>query len=269
MRYGVISDVHANLHALDAVLDRLAGEGVDAYLCAGDLVGYGPFPDECVRRVLDLPGIVCVAGNHDLIVLGELSDQRCVALARDSLRWTRGAIDSETWDRLGALPRSAVVDGVAVFHGSIGDPQAYVHTEMQALECLRALPSAAPAAELMVVGHTHRSMAVGERRGALRPGTRGEVALPAGERVLLNPGAVGQSRERAVRAHAMVLDLDARTARFCAVPYDVAACRAALRERGLPPEACHMPPSPWGELTGRAKRGVRRVQSRLAAGAGR
>jgi predicted phosphodiesterase len=252
MRLGVISDVHANRHALDAALEFLAGQRLDAYLCAGDLVGYGPFPDECVRRVLDLPG-VSVAGNHDLIVLDELSDQRCVALARDSLRWTRSVIRPETRERLATLPRSAVVDGVAVHHGSIGDPQAYVHTELQALDCLRALPAAAPEAELMVVGHTHRPMAVAERRGALRRGADGAVALPAGERVLLNPGAVGQSRERAVRAQAMVLDLEARTARFCAVPYDATACREALRERGLPPEACHMPPSAWSELTGDRK----------------
>ena len=82
MRFGVIADVHANLHALDAALAFLSDQDVDAYLCAGDLVGYGPFPNECVRRVRDLPGR-CVAGNHDLIVLDRLSDERCVPLARD------------------------------------------------------------------------------------------------------------------------------------------------------------------------------------------
>jgi predicted phosphodiesterase len=268
MRYGVIADVHANLHALEAVLDRLTTEQVDAYLCAGDLVGYGPFPDECVQRVLDLPG-VCVAGNHDLMVRGELSDERCVQLARDSLRWTRAVIAPRTRERLAALPRSAVVDGVAVYHGSIGDPQAYVHTELEALDDLRALPDAVPEAHTMIVGHTHRPMAVAERRGALRLEATGEVALPPGERVLLNPGAVGQSRARELRARAMVLDLDARRARFVAVRYDAEACRRALRDRGLPADACHLRPSPWAEVTGRAKRGVRRVQSRLKAGAGR
>src|SRR3954451_22574338 len=92
MRFAVIADVHANRHALDAALAFLADQDVEVYLCAGDLVGYGPFPNECVRRVRDLPG-VCVAGNHDLIALGRLSDERCVPLARASLRWTRAALD--------------------------------------------------------------------------------------------------------------------------------------------------------------------------------
>src|SRR3954447_24462817 len=87
MRFAVISDVHANLHALDAALAFLATQDVDGYLCAGDLVGYGPFPNECVRRVAALGG-PCVAGNHDLIAIGRLSDERCIPLAQASLRWT-------------------------------------------------------------------------------------------------------------------------------------------------------------------------------------
>jgi hypothetical protein len=86
MRYGVLADVHANLHALEAALAFLATEEVDAYLCAGDLVGYGPQPNECVRRVLGLPA-TCVAGNHDLIALGELSDEP-PACAGPAACWT-------------------------------------------------------------------------------------------------------------------------------------------------------------------------------------
>jgi len=93
-RVGVLSDVHANLHALDAALEFLDTQRLDGYLCAGDLVGYGPFPNECVRRVLDLP-VTCVAGNHDLIAIGRLSDERCIPRARDSLRWTRSVLDDD------------------------------------------------------------------------------------------------------------------------------------------------------------------------------
>ena len=91
MRFAVIADVHANLHALDAALAFVSDQDVDAYLCAGDLVGYGPFPNECVRRVRELPGR-CVAGNHDLIVVDRCGDERCVPLARTSLRWTRASL---------------------------------------------------------------------------------------------------------------------------------------------------------------------------------
>ena len=258
MRFGVISDVHGNLHALDAALQLLAAEEVDGYICAGDLVGYGPFPNECVRRVREL-GAHCVAGNHDLIALGQLSDDRCVQLARHSLRWTRSVLDDDTHDVLASLPREAIIGEIAVFHGSIGDPQAYVHTEEQALDALRRLDHAAPGTRLMIVGHTHHPMAVAEGQGRLLREATGEFALPPGERVLLNPGAVGQSRDRRARAHVMVLDLATRIASFQTVAYDVAACRRALRDRGLPDGSHHLRPSPWRVAARRAKHGVRRM----------
>ena len=258
MRYGVISDVHANVHALDAALAFLATQELDGYLCAGDLVGYGPFPNECVRRVAALHA-PCVAGNHDLIALGRLSDQRCIPLARASLRWTRDVLDAEARAVLSALPLGlATEDGVAVHHGSLRDPQEYVVTEAQALACLDDLPGIAPGAQVLILGHTHRPAAVGRRSGSLLRGGTGAVSLPADEPVLLNPGAVGQSRSRDPRARVMVLDLAERVAHFHALDYDVAGCREALRERGLPPDSCHRPRSRWNGVTGAVKRRIRR-----------
>ena len=138
MRYGVIADVHANAHALDAALAFLATQELDGYLCAGDLVGYGPLPNECVRRVLALPGR-CVAGNHDLIALGRLSDERCIPLAQASLRWTRGVLEDDVRALLAGLPLGVTVDGIALRHGSIADPQEYVVTMRQAGACLEQL----------------------------------------------------------------------------------------------------------------------------------
>ena len=97
MRFAILSDIHGNLPALEAALELFARAGVDRYLCAGDLVGYGPFPNECVERIAEL-GAVCVAGNHDLIALGRLSDDRCIPLARNSLRWTREVLTPATRD---------------------------------------------------------------------------------------------------------------------------------------------------------------------------
>jgi predicted phosphodiesterase len=259
MRLGVIADVHANLHALDAALEFLSTQDLDGYVCAGDLVGYGPFPNESVRRVLALPGL-CVAGNHDLIVLDRLSDERCIALAQASLRWTREVLDDEARALLAGLPLGARQDSVAVHHGSLADPEEYVLTEDQAQACLRALGLVAPGAEVLVLGHTHRPMAVGARRGTLlREGT-GAVALAPGEPIVVNPGAVGQSRGRDPRARLMVLDLRARLASFHALAYDVAGCRRALRERGLPEASCHVPRSRWEDAVGAVKRGVRRLR---------
>jgi predicted phosphodiesterase len=240
MRLGVVSDIHANAPALDAALAFLATQAVDGYLCAGDLVGYGPAPNECVHRVCALPGQV-VAGNHDLIAIGELGDDRCDRRARDSLRWTSGVLEEEARGLLRALARSARADGVAVYHGSPADPREYVRTEAQALACLDELARVAPGAEVLVLGHTHEPFAVGRRRGTLLKGGTGSVGLEPGEPMLLNPGSVGQSRSRDPRARVMVLDLADRTATFHAVAYDVAACRAALRALGLPADSCH----PW------------------------
>jgi len=258
MRYGVIADVHANLHALDAALEFLSGQRIDEYLCAGDLVGYGPLPSESVRRVLALPGR-CVAGNHDLIVLGRLSDERCVAAARASLRWTRAALDDDAQGALAQLPIGARAGDVVLRHGSVSDPQEYVISERQALACLDELERAEPGARILILGHTHRPMAVGRRRARLLRRATGTVELADDEPVVLNPGAVGQSRSRDPRARVMVLDTAARTASFHAVAYDEAACRRALAERGLPQDSCHIPRSRWSEVAGALARRVSRA----------
>jgi predicted phosphodiesterase len=258
MRVGVIADVHANWHALDAALAFLADQDVEAYLCAGDLVGYGPLPNECVRRVRDLPGL-CVAGNHDLIVLGRLSDERCVPLARSSLRWTRTALDADARGFLAGLPLGAGEGTVAVRHGSVSDPQEYVLAEEQAVACLSDIRREDPDVTVLILGHTHRPMAFGERSGWLLRESTGSVGLPPGEAILLNPGAVGQSRSRDARARLAVLDTTAQEATFHAVPYDVDACRVALQDRGLPPQSCHVPRSRWNGLAAAMRARARRL----------
>jgi predicted phosphodiesterase len=259
MRLGVFADVHGNLHALDATLAFLAGQDVDGYLCAGDLVGYGPFPNECARRVAEL-GALCVAGNHDLMAIDELSDEGCVAVARTTMRWTRSVLDDDVRALLAALPLDARRDGIAVHHGAIGDPTQYVLDEPQALACLQALPAAEPGAGVLVLGHTHHPMGVALRRGMLLHDAEGTVALAGDEPILLNPGAVGQSRTRDPRARALVLYLTERVARFHALEYDVAGCRRALRDRGLPEEACHLRRPRWERALGAAKRRVARAR---------
>jgi predicted phosphodiesterase len=264
MRYGVISDVHANLHALDAALDFLSTQEVDRYLCAGDLVGYGPLPNECVQRVRELDA-ACVAGNHDLIALGRLSDERCIPLARASLRWTRAELDDGSRAFLESLPPRATAPGAAVAHGSLSDPQAYVLTDEQVRACLHDLDRFAPDVRILVLGHTHRPMAVGLRSGRLLRQATGPVSLPPGEAVVLNPGAVGQSRDSDPRARVMVLDTEAGMATFHAVAYDEEACRRTLAERGLPPASCHLVRSPWQGALDVLRRRLRRLATPSAA----
>ena len=221
MRYGVIADVHGNVHALEAVLEALGP--VDRLLCAGDLVGYGPKPNECVERVASLNAIT-VAGNHDLMALGRLPLPRG-RLQRKTMEWTRTAVSPSTLSSLTELPLRASVDGIELAHGSLDDPSEYIYDCGSA----RAQLARVPDARALLVGHTHLPLECDGR--------------------FLNPGSVGQSREAEPHARALVLDLDESVkAEFLAVDYDVEATRRELRAAGLPPYACHLAPGRMARL---------------------
>lgn len=241
--FGVMADIHANIHALEAVLAVLRRAGVNGYVCAGDLVGYGAFPNECVERVAGL-GAACVAGNHDLIAIDRLSGEGSGALAARSLEWTRGRLRADTREYLSGLPSRVVLEGGGmVAHGSFDDPRSYIHAGPDARRQLKRLEGQLPAARVLVLGHTHRAMAYARFGGARRihPGRPISIARDGPD--LLNPGSVGQSRERALRASCMVLDLERLEATFHVVPYDVESARAALLSEGLDGRSLQLVPS--------------------------
>lgn len=253
MRYGVLADVHGNLPALRTAVEALRGTNVQRWLVAGDLVGYGPQPNECIEEIAALDPIA-VAGNHDLIALGQLSEERCIPLAQESLRWTRGVLtaDSRAW--LQALPlRAEAPGGIVMAHGSLGDPEEYTVTRRQALPQLQEVERGG--GRTLVLGHTHRPWAFASSSG--RRSLRRPLELPAGEAILLNPGAVGQSREVRLRARALMIDTKAGIAEFLALPYDVDAAQLALRRAGLSERGLHLRPS----LPGLARRALSRLRS--------
>jgi len=141
-----------------------------------------------------------------------------------------------------------------------------VLTKDHAAAALCDIERVAPGAEILVLGHTHRPMAFAERAGWLLREKTGAVSLPAGEAIVLNPGAVGQSRSRDASARLAVLDTSAREATFHAVPYDVAACRRALQDRGLPPQSCHVPRSRWDDIGAALAARLRRLVRMPARG---
>jgi len=242
VRYGVISDIHGNLEALEAAIAVLAEQGVDEYLCPGDLVGYGPRPNECVTRLAELRAR-CVAGNHDLMALGALSDRSCSELARETLRWTRRELTADSRDYLERLPSVLTVEpGVVIRHGSLENLTEYVRTEGQRAAQLRLLKEEFPDARVLILGHTHERSAHGDRQGPIRTRLRRSLALADGERYVLNPGSVGQSRELRARTRFMLLDVPPGRARFFAIRYDIRACRRALSDCGLPIWSVHTKP---------------------------
>jgi predicted phosphodiesterase len=230
MRVAVISDIHANLHALEAVAEAIEQETPDAVWCLGDLVGYGPQPNPCcawaaVRTQL------CLAGNHDLGVLGTLDLAEFSPEAEAAATWTRGVLDDKVRAYLAGLEPSAQRDGVGLYHASPRDPVwEYVLTWEAARDAIRDSGT-----DLTIVGHSHVPLAIVDGRGAIGGHAAGgtEVDLAAG-RWLLNPGSVGQPRDGDPDAAWMLLDLEARHASFRRVPYDFARTQAEIRELGLP-----------------------------------
>lgn len=239
-RVGLLADVHANLPALEAALGELRRRRVRDVVVAGDLVGYGAQPNECLTALAEA-GAVCVLGNHDLCVLGVLTPDRLPGFAREAAARTRHVLGREEWAYLAAQPRSRRHGGLLVAHGSPDDPEEYVRDAPRARELLASLPSRAPGSDTLVLGHTHRQWVVtGE---AVRHGTG---ALPLGDAPrLVNPGSTGQSRarERSPRVRLGVLDPAARGVEQLAIPYDVEAARRALRAWGLPDVCLHAPPT--------------------------
>jgi diadenosine tetraphosphatase ApaH/serine/threonine PP2A family protein phosphatase len=245
VRLGVVADVHANLPALEAALAALSG--VDALVCAGDLVGYGAQPNECVALLREA-GARCVMGNHDLMALGDDDHGVTDELVLTTMAYTRRALDDRGRAFLAQLPAGLELgDDVVVAHGAPGDPWHYVRAPGDAAAQLARIP---PSARVLLVGHTHRPLAVDD---AARTAEPTEVAL-GDARWLLNPGAVGQSRERELHARALELDLAAGSARFHVVTYDVERARAALRAAGLPEEALHRYSPRWRRALRRALR---------------
>ncbi len=195
MRYGVLADVHANAYALQTAIGRLALLGVDGWLCAGDIVGYGPQPNECVEMIAEL-GAVCVAGNHELLVLEKLSPQRSGRLARETTPWTRAVLRDDCRAYIDALPVTARVPGLAMAHASLTDLERYVTEPAQADRELLDLARLDPHARVLVLGHTHRPWMFTEAAGTVPAVPARETPFPPAGRVLVNPGSVGQSRQQ-------------------------------------------------------------------------
>jgi predicted phosphodiesterase len=260
VRLAVLSDVHANLPALEAVLEVLRGESPDAYLCAGDVVGYGPFPNECIEVLSSLRDLSCVAGNHDLIAIGDLTDERCIPLARETLAWTRGVLTDPSRGFLRSLPPRLEIGGVVVAHGSLDDPQRYVRTTAEVRDELERLDGHGADGRILVLGHTHFA-GVWSSSGRRVPVARGGfLPLSPTGRSLVNPGSVGQSREWRVHARCTVVDTDRMVVREYRVGYDTRRCAAELRRVGLPARTFHLPPWRPERARGAARRLLRLVQ---------
>jgi predicted phosphodiesterase len=229
VRVAIVSDIHGNLHALDAVLEAIDLDAPDAIWCLGDLVGYGPRPNRCCAVVAERADF-CLIGNHDLAVLGRLDLGDFQPDAALSARWTAAALEDEPRAYLESLEPSGEHEGVGLFHASARDPVwEYVLTPEVAAASMTVATQ-----DVVLVGHSHVALHYSVSEGKLLPAADGTGLGLSGDRWLLNPGSVGQPRDTDPRAAWMLLDLESRRASFHRVEYDVAKTQQEIRDRGLP-----------------------------------
>lgn len=231
MRILVISDIHANLTALEAVL---ADAGVvEAAWCLGDIVGYGPDPNECVERIRQLPKLKCIIGNHDAAVLRQIDVSTFNHEARQAVQWTRSVITADNLDFLGSLPERLEPGRVTLAHGSPRHPVwEYLMDKRNATQNFEHFTT-----EFCFVGHTHIPLIFSLPEDA----SSAEVILPQPNsetmlipRAIVNPGSVGQPRDRDPRAAYAVFDDETAAWEYRRIAYDIPAVQARMYAANLP-----------------------------------
>jgi predicted phosphodiesterase len=232
MRVAIVSDIHGNRHAFEAVLDAVEETGCRELWCLGDLVGYGADPDACVELARN-HAAVCLAGNHDLGVVGTLPLEQFSRGAALAATWTQEVITPQTREYLAALEPVKLDEAVGLYHASPRDPVwEYVLSPLQAELCFDVQPI-----RISLIGHSHVALSFSRFPGQPASGeTRPDdtmLDLGTGE-WLLNPGSVGQPRDGDPRAAWLALDTDRWMAVYHRVEYDIEGAAAAIRTARLP-----------------------------------
>lgn len=236
MRYLILSDIHANLTALDAALEAASGKWEKA-VCLGDLVGYGPDPNEVIEKLLSLDAFT-IRGNHDKGVSDLANSEDFNPVARAVVLWTQGQLKPENRATIENLPKgSKTVGSFSIVHGSFLDEDEYVFSPMLAYEDLLDSPT-----QVAFFGHTHiqggfalagEEVSVVNSKPApgkmIRP-----LSIEPKIKYLLNPGSVGQPRDGDPRAGFAIADLEHHSVEFWRVPYDIESVQARMAQKGLP-----------------------------------
>lgn len=236
MRYLILSDIHANHTALDAALEVAKGRW-DKAVCLGDLVGYGPDPNEVTERIREI-SVATIRGNHDKAVAGLTDFEEFNPVARAAVLWTRQQLHFENLRYLKELPKGPLqTDGFSMIHGSVHDEDEYVFAPELALPGLQEAPS-----QVVFFGHTHIQGGYTLRGGEagvlqFRP-TGGNpfsrLTIEDGTTYLLNPGSIGQPRDGDPRAAFAIANLEEHVVEFWRVAYDIQAVQSRMAQAGLP-----------------------------------
>jgi diadenosine tetraphosphatase ApaH/serine/threonine PP2A family protein phosphatase len=236
MRYLILSDIHANLEAFEAVLAAAQSLGYDRVLVLGDLVGYGADPNAVIEKVRKLDPHALIRGNHDKVGSGLESPEGFNAIAKSAIRWTYDALTPDNRNWLAALPAGPVIvdDLIEICHGTPFDEDAYVFDDLDALRSLHTSER-----QLCLFGHTHVQVGYALSGDQFTLTTMDDVrpldiALAEGSKHLINPGSVGQPRDGDPRAGFALVDADRQQVLIYRTPYDIERARARIIEEGLP-----------------------------------
>ena len=230
MRYVVLSDIHANLEALEAVLEEIEGIEHDGVVCLGDIVGYGPDPGPVVELVRDRSAVT-VRGNHDNAAIDRREEAFFNDWAAAAIRWTREQLSDGDQAYLGGLPYTATIGDALLVHSSPSKPEAwrYVLGTADATAEFDAFDE-----RICLIGHSHVPMLVAKLEERVWELVLSEVSFTPGMRLIANVGSVGQPRDRDVRASFAVLDLDEGTLGIRRVAYNAEKTAGKIIDAGLP-----------------------------------
>jgi len=236
MRILIISDIHANLTALEAVIEDVGD--FDATWCLGDVVGYGPDPNECISQILSLPNLTCLMGNHDAAVIGDIDIASFNLEARISVRWTQSVITNDSLDFLKSLPDKIVVGGQTLAHGSPRYPTWEYLLDTPTIEDNFAYFDT----PFWFVGHTHLPVIYqldGDQQPPhhLIPDTFVPIQLTP--RAIINPGSVGQPRDRNPLAAYGVFNTKTHTLEYRRAVYDIQSVQTRMQAANLPRRHIH------------------------------
>ncbi len=230
VRYGIFSDVHGNLEALDAVLATFTEESVDRLVCLGDIVGYGADPRACIERLRER-NVISVAGNHDAAACGSINIELFNTYAANAINWTRSQLGPGDEAFLRELPLTFVEEGVTFAHATLDRPEwyEYLQTPDDALASLRV-----QATRAAFIGHSHSPITFLLSSEKLLVNFDSHLSLRPFEKGIFNVGSVGQPRDQDPRACCAIYDTILEDFRLNRVPYDIDRAGEKIVRAGLP-----------------------------------
>ena len=231
MRYGIFSDIHANLEALEAVVKAFQRDGVDSYFCVGDVVGYGANPHECIDIVKDL-NVPCVAGNHDWAVIDRVDTRYFNPMAKMAVDWTRDSISPADKNFLENLKLVYKNEDFILVHATLHEALYfhYLTDEEEAKKMFELMDL-----DICFVGHTHIPWIFSEKKEKIVSPRDSKITLENGEKYIINVGSVGQPRDGNPMASYCIYDTKEKSISIKRVNYDVEAAQRKIVEVGLPP----------------------------------